>query len=71
MAAGKLGSQFKKAVKRGAKYALIIGSEELEKGVAPLKNLATQEQKEIKLDNLAEELDAIFGIEEEHHHHEE
>jgi hypothetical protein len=36
-----------------------------------LKNLATQEQKEIKLDNLAEELDAIFGIEEEHHHHEE
>ena len=33
--------------KTWAKFALIIGDEELEKGVAQLKNLATKEQKEI------------------------
>ena len=67
-AAQKLGALFKKATKRGARFALILGEEELERGVAQLKNLATAEQKEISLENLEEELDAVLGEEEEHHH---
>ncbi len=64
----KLGSAFKKAEKRGAKFALIIGSSELENGTAQLKNLASKEQKEIALDKLAEELDDAFESLEEHEH---
>jgi histidyl-tRNA synthetase len=60
-AALKLGSQFKKAEKRKAKFAIIVGEDELNKGVAQLKNLATQEQKEFKLDQLEEVLDEAFG----------
>ena len=62
----KLGSMFKKAERSGAKFALIIGDEELEKGVAQLKNLATKEQKEVHLATLDEELDAAFDEIEEH-----
>lgn len=72
LAPTKLGSAFKKAERRKAKFALIVGSEELEKGTANLKNLATKEQKEIDLNNLEEELDKAFeeieGIDEHHHH---
>lgn len=60
---------FKKAEKLGAKYALIVGEEELENGVLKIKNIATQEQQEISLENLQEELHDIFGCEEEHHCH--
>ena len=69
----KLGQMFKKATRRNAKFALIVGEEELEKGIAQLKNLATQEQKEISLEKLEEELDAAFAEidPEEHHHHQE
>lgn len=68
----KLSSAFKKAERRKAKFALLVGEEELEKGTANLKNLATKEQKEISLAELEEELDEAFEeIEgEEHHHHE-
>jgi histidyl-tRNA synthetase len=45
---------FKKAEKRKAKFAIILGEDELNKGVAQLKNLKTQEQKEFKLDQLEE-----------------
>lgn len=62
----KLGSMFKKAERSGAKFALIIGDEELEKGVAQLKNLATKQQKEVHLATLDEELDAAFAEIEEH-----
>lgn len=60
LAALKMGAMFKKAEKKGAKFALILGQDELEKGIAQLKNLASKEQKEIKLDHLEEELDAAF-----------
>lgn len=65
----KFGTMFKKAEKLGAKYALIVGEEELENGVLKIKNIATQEQQEISLENLQEELHDIFGCEEEHHCH--
>ena len=46
------GSNLKKkleiADKLGASYTLIIGPEELQKGVYILKNMSTKEQKEIR-----------------------
>ena len=64
---GKLGSYFKKAERANAKFALIYGDEELEKGIIQIKDLVKKEQKEVSLDNLDEELDELFG-EDEHHH---
>jgi len=69
LASLKMGSLFKKAEKRKAKFALILGEDEIAKGVAQLKNLQTKEQKEIKLSSLDQELDAAFdaaGYGEEH-----
>jgi histidyl-tRNA synthetase len=57
----KMGPMFKKAEKRGARFALIVGQDELDKGVAQLKNLAAKTQKEIRLADLAIELDAAFA----------
>lgn len=63
----KISSLFKKAEKRGAKFALILGEDEWNKGVIQIKDLAKKEQKEVSLDNLEEELDNLLGEEEEHH----
>jgi histidyl-tRNA synthetase len=60
LAGGKMGALFKRAEKKEAKFALILGEDEIAKGIAQLKNLATKEQKEIKLASLEEELDAAF-----------
>jgi histidyl-tRNA synthetase len=60
LAALKMGAMFKKAEHRGAKFALILGEDELNKGVAQLKNLKTKEQSEISLKDLGEELDKAF-----------
>ena len=71
---GKLGSMFKKAERRKAKFALILGEDELEKGIVQLKDLAKKEQIEVKIEELAEKLDELFDAldeEEEHHHHHE
>ncbi len=52
---GGFKSQFKKADRSGARYALILGDDELEKGIVSVKNLREQaEQQEIALDQLAE-----------------
>ena len=44
-----LKSQMKQANKAGAKWALIIGEDELKKGVAMFRNMATKEQNEIAI----------------------
>lgn len=44
---GNVGKKFKRADKVGATYAIIIGSTELEKNKANVKNLKTGEQKEV------------------------
>ena len=52
---GGFKSQFKKADRSGAHYALILGDDEMAKGVVSVKNLREQtEQQEIALDQLAE-----------------
>ena len=48
--------QFKDADRLGAKYAVIIGDNELETGVAALKDMEKGEQSEVKFDDLIDEL---------------
>ena len=51
---GSLKSQFKKADRSGARYALILGENELARGVIGVKSLRVeQQQQEILLDELA------------------
>ncbi|MDY5441119.1 MAG: histidine--tRNA ligase [Candidatus Enteromonas sp.] len=69
---GKISTMFKKAERKKAKFALILGKDELDKGVVQIKNLATHEQIEADLSTLDQTLDSLFGeSEEEHHHHHE
>ena len=51
-----LKSQMRLAHKIGAKYTLIVGEEELAKNMVTLRNMQTKEQKEVKIDNLIDEL---------------
>ncbi len=72
----KLSSYFKKAERRNAHFALIIGEDELKRGVCQLKDLRKKEQREVKIDELEETLDEAFGEEEScscqnEHEHEE
>lgn len=48
--------QFKYADRLGAKYAVVIGDNELETGVATLKDMEKGDQSEVKFDNLIDEL---------------
>lgn len=70
----KLGSYFKKASRVEAKVALIFGTDELDRGVVQIKNLASFEQSEADIDTLDVTLDRLFAEiegEDEHHHHQE
>jgi histidyl-tRNA synthetase len=48
--------QFKYADRLGAKYTLVIGEDELKKGVVSLKDMAKSEQREIKIETIYEEI---------------
>lgn len=48
----KLGQQLKYADRKGFAYAVIAGSEELDRGICQLKNLAEQSQQEVLLEDL-------------------
>jgi len=47
-----LKAQMKYANKKGFKYAVIVGGEELERGSVTLRNMATSEQQESKVENI-------------------
>ncbi|MEN3190739.1 MAG: histidine--tRNA ligase [Atribacterota bacterium] len=51
-----LKSQMRLAHKIDVKYTVIIGEEELAKNMVTLRNMKTKEQKEVKIDNLIDEL---------------
>ena len=53
---GSLKSQMRIANKIGARYAVIVGEEELSKNMVIFRNMLTKEQKEIKIDDLIGEL---------------
>ena len=46
-------AQMKYANKIGAKNTVVLGTDELEKGIATIKNMETHEQKEVALDEIA------------------
>lgn len=62
-----IGQMFKKAQRRNAKYALIIGDNELESKNVVVKDLALEKQEAVANDDLLEYLDEKFDIEEHHH----
>lgn len=65
-----MGQMFKKAERRDALYAVIIGDDEEKEKKVNLKNLVSQEQISISLDHLLDKLDELFGEnEDEHIHH--
>jgi len=49
----KISKQMRHDDHLGIPWVLLLGPDELEKGVIKLKNLNTGEQKEVKLENLA------------------
>ena len=55
----KLKAQFKSAERLGAKFAVIIGEDELNKGAAAVKNLENGEEKELSLQNFIEEFEKL------------
>ena len=59
---------FKKAERRKAKFALIIGDEEIQQNIVKFKNLLTQEQFSVSLDNLDEKLEELFLEGKDHCH---
>ena len=50
---GNMKKRMQKAAAGGARYAIILGEDELERGEAALKNMATGEQQNVSLDALA------------------
>ena len=61
----KVGNMFKRASNKGAKFAVIVGEEEAKNDSVVLKNLATQEQETVKLENIIDKLDEFFDSQEE------
>ena len=59
----KLGNMFKRAEKKGAKIAVIIGDNEIEKGTIILKDLQSKEQIEILADEYIQKLDELLNEE--------
>ncbi|MEG0492880.1 MAG: histidine--tRNA ligase [Clostridia bacterium] len=55
-----LKAQFKYADKLGAKYIVIIGDDELAKGVVKLRDMSTKEEQEIPLENAASAMKKII-----------
>lgn len=59
---GSFKSQFKRADKSGAAYALVLGDDELARGMVSLKPLRTdQEQKELPIDSLGDSIQTLLA----------
>jgi histidyl-tRNA synthetase len=58
---GKLKGQFKSADAARATACVIVGPDELKKGVYSLKDLATGEQREVRSDQVVEAVRTLFG----------
>lgn len=56
----KLSNMFKRATTKNAKYAIIIGEDEAKAESVVLKNLATQEQQTVKIEDLVDKLDELY-----------
>ncbi len=73
----KLNAMFKRAEKKNAKFAIIIGDEELKRNVVVIKNLKTKEQITVPMEELCEKASELIEGEHEDcccghdHEHEE
>ncbi len=56
MEAGKLGRQFKYADRAGIRFVVVLGSDEIAKGVVTVKDMRKQDQFEVKRDELVKTL---------------
>lgn len=65
-----MGSMFKKAEKRGAKFAVIVGENEVSTNTVNIKNMDTKEQVTIALNDIIRFLDMNLS-ESQHTHHSE
>ena len=54
----KFGKQFELAEKKGRRFVLVLGSDEVAGGVVRVKDLLTGEQSDVPRANLAEKLNA-------------
>ena len=66
----KLSSMFKRAEKKGAKFAVIVGEDELSNNELIIKDLSTGEQTKIKKDELDEYIESSFNNNHCHCHEE-
>ena len=57
----KLGNMFKRAERKGAKFAIIIGENEVNSQELIIKNLATTEQKTVPFEKLVEKISEEMG----------
>ncbi|MGR0278322.1 histidine--tRNA ligase [Marinomonas dokdonensis] len=58
---GNFKNQMKKADKSGAQFTLILGQEEVDKGLCQVKNMLTGEQQSCELADVAEYLESQFN----------
>ena len=56
----KLSNMFKRATNKNAKYAIIIGEDEAKSNSVVLKDLASQEQQTVKIEDLVDKLDELY-----------
>ncbi len=60
------GGNFKKQIKRaddlGARYAVLVGDQEVPRGVVSIRNQATKAQREVRLEHVAQELGTVGEI---------
>jgi len=59
---GALKDAFKRSDKAGARFTLIIGSDELRDGVVTLKDMKTGAQEKIKQENLVLRFNELKGV---------
>jgi len=60
-------AQFKSVERKGAGVVIIVGEDEIKENKIAVKNIKTQEQLIVEVDNLIEQLDAWLGEEHECH----
>ena len=56
----KMKGQMKSADRLGAKYTIVLGDNELDEGVAQLKEMATGKQHEVSLEKITEEVVSLL-----------
>ena len=62
-----MGAQIKRAAKKNAKVAVIVGDNELENGTVVIKNLITTDQETVPVEEMVDKVAEILGSFEHEH----